>query len=180
MIRNPAIQAGRCELIAIDPSSTRTGYALFDRRGVVDAGFLRPDRTKDRADRRVRAMARDLVDLIEEWGPRVGVIEIPSGAPGRGSRRGGKTSLIVYGFAAGALYGVMLTALARVHPVLETIWTRGQPKARRVVSVATRYPQYLAAADRDRGRDVADAIGLGDWWRSYGQLETGDGKSQPR
>ena len=79
-------------VLAVDPSSTRTGYALMsDAITVVEAGYLTPERVRDSAIDRVGAMCTELAKLIREGEPVTGVIEIPSGRPGRGSRAGGRS-----------------------------------------------------------------------------------------
>jgi hypothetical protein len=44
----------------------------------------------------------------------------------------------------------------------ENAWTRGIPKQTRQLAVESMYPQYNI--EQDSGGDIADAIGLIDWW----------------
>mgnify|MGYP007100106880 CR=1 FL=1 len=156
-------------LIAIDPSSTRIGWALFDGT-LVDAGFTRPGRTKDGYIERVRSMVDDLCGIVERHEPNVAVIEVPSGKAARGSRPGMAGTQAIYGLAVGAVWQSMLLVVpsnARGgHGVVETTtereWTRSVPKAARARTLPLEYPQLDWSADG--GLDMADAIGIGLWW----------------
>lgn len=154
-------------ILAIDPSSSCTGYAmLLSHNNLVEAGRFLPGKTRDSAVHRIMAMGRDLAALIREKQPDEIVIEISSGKVGR--RHGGAgAGLAVYGMAVGYLWA---TAAAfanndgpiKVHTIEENAWTCGVPKEKRTANVALRFKQYRTADDP--GGDVADAIGLGCWW----------------
>jgi hypothetical protein len=85
----------------------------------------------------------------------------------------------VYGCGVGA---VGLTAWqwgrahagCQVHAVLENDWTRGVPKGQRQLALATLYPVYAEHLAEDPGGDMADGLGLADWWlrtrRAEGRL----------
>lgn len=164
-------------ILALDPSSTRTGYAVTDDAGrVVDAGILKPNRADDPPNDRIAAMAAELPSLVREYGVREVVIEDTSGKVG-GRHRGGGAGLAVYGKAVGWFIAVARTLLppGRVHCVLENTWTRGRRKPDRAsaVALAAGSPRQLAG---DRGHDAADAIGLAQWFVQARRL---DAKAPP-
>lgn len=158
-------------ILALDPSSKCTGYAIM--RGVaagdlIEFGVLKPNRVKDEPIERIRAMVVDAIDLAIEHLVDAVVIE---GTTGKVSARhaGGGAGLSVYGMAVGAMWGAISWAGLRdndlpVHLVRENLWTMSQRKARRARVICGLYPRYAAAARQDPGLDAADAIGLGRWW----------------
>ncbi len=154
-------------IIALDPSSTCTGYAVMESaETLVSAGLLRP-RSSDEAIERITSMACDLRELITECRPRKVVIEVTSGkVAGRHRQRSQGAGLGVYGTAVGAMYAVSLIEMgwlrSRVVPIHENTWTHGVPKAQRQRHCAAAFPAYSMADDP--GADVADAIGLGCWY----------------
>lgn len=153
-------------LLALDPSSTRIGWAVFSGAAVLAAGFTRPARTRDGYVERVVAMVDDLVYIVDANLPRHVVIEVPSGRFGTGARNGASSVLALYGFAAGAVWMRMrcLSLLSRmnVHVVNESEWTRSKPKAQRARVAQLTYPHLDWS--RDTGMDMADAVGIGLWW----------------
>jgi len=160
----------------LDPSSTRTGYALM--RGaeeVGDAGYLRPERASDPAMIRCLDMGLEVEGLIQEFEPDWAIVEIPSGKVHRRlAGRSGGAGLSVYGMAVGVILGVCNWHLGRrqLHGVTENEWTGGVPKGKRCQLLAAQFPAYAERFARDPGGDVADALGLGEWW--YRQLAIRD------
>lgn len=153
-------------VVGIDPSSTRTGYAILkDPLAVHDAGYFRPHRKEDDVPTRIRTMAGEVGDLVHELSNPVHVVvEIPSGLVGA-RHRGGGSGLTVYGMAVGAIwYACELAAPGDVTAVTETRWTRGETKSVRRQWIAAQFPEYAEMAARDTGGDVSDAIGLALWW----------------
>lgn len=149
-------------LLALDPSSTCMGYAVFHGRTLVDAGKLKPRRTKDEANDRIDHMVSfGLNDLLIEHNPEAVVVEDTSGKVGR-RHHGNGAGLAVHGKAVGAVVWWLRGRGSDVHAIPENVWTRGTPKEKRQTRVATCYPQYDPA--KDKGGDVSDAIGLGDWF----------------
>lgn len=154
-------------ILALDPSSTCSGYAaMTDANILVDAGKIKPHRASDPANARIRAMAADVLVLVEQHKPEVVVVEDTSGKVAR-RHGGGGAGLAVYGKAIGWLVATLEAAGVRVVTVLENDWSRGQPKRRRQQIVAAAFKGYDAA--KDSGGDVADAIALGQWWFVEGQ-----------
>lgn len=179
-------------VLALDPSSTCTGYAVLEGLapgGLLEGGLMRPGASKrvvgvsDEAGvadvaawlgsrelaacRRVVETLCDLRELVERVKPDRVVIEVPSGKVGTGARRGASGSLTTYGMAAGAVWGLCrVMAPGRVVPITERMWTvdAGSKSARVAEVLAVYGGRYEAGADS--GMDTADAIGLGRWyWR---------------
>lgn len=148
-------------LLCIDPSSTLCGYALFKAGVLTECGLLKPQRTRDDANDRIKSMVaeatcvalQDSVDLI--------IIEDTSGKVG--ARHGGHgAGLAIHGKAVGWMIG-SLRAHYPVECVLENEWTRGIKKVYRQAVIAVMFPK-LYDPKKDKGGDAADAIGLGMYW----------------
>lgn len=168
-------------ILALDPSTTRTGYAVMSAADkIVDAGYLAPRRTRDDVEARIDAMVDGLAELCEEHWPRSIIIEVPSGRPGAGSKAGAQGRLAIYGMAVGELRRAAKELVdwhARaprgepgVVSVNEREWTRGRTKVQRQALIAQQFKAYAQHVARDRGGDVADAIGIGQWWFTRGRL----------
>ncbi|HEV7298709.1 MAG TPA: hypothetical protein VGN72_05030 [Tepidisphaeraceae bacterium] len=153
-------------ILALDPSSSRTGYALMrDARTLLEAGLLKPNRADDPANDRIRAMSADLLALIGEKQPRLIVVEDTSGKVARRTREKGANGagLAVYGKAVGWILGACEATGIETHAVLENVWTRRTHKSTRqhwvIAEFGARYDPVS-----DSGMDVSDAISLGRWW----------------
>ena len=150
-------------LLAIDPSSTKTGYAVMaDSMTLLDAGFLKPDKTRDPAIMRIAAMTKQLGEVLDEWQPGKVLVEMPS-AHAAGRLQGRATGLAIYGFAAGAMWRAC-HAVTDTEVVDAQVWTRGVSKLKRQQLICMAFPQY--DSEKDKGGDIADAIGLAVWWFS--------------
>lgn len=149
-------------ILAIDPSSTCTGYACLSHRGdILEHGALKPNRRRDTTDVRITTMAAELNTLMVEQRPEIVVIEMPGGGVFK-YQRGGGAGLSVYGWAAGYLLATIRRHGSRVELVDPSTWTRGKRKSTRTATVAMTVGSY--DRDTDKGQDAADAIGLGRWW----------------
>lgn len=159
-------------ILALDPSSTVTGWALLDLGGrILQGGLLKPDKIRSEPQFRILRMADDLQQLLNEFEPGTIVVEITSGKVGINRHKGAGSGLGVYGMAVGFLWAVVVFWLqglpaeqgrTEIILVKENDWTRGVPKSDRIAAVAAEFPQYDAA--RDPGGDLADAISLGQWY----------------
>lgn len=170
IVEGPIVVEGHTRLLSIDPSSTRTGYAIMTTEqpdGVVEAGYLKPHRTKDPPITRIDAMCDDLLQLIQSEQPTHAAIELTSGKVGK-RHKGRGAGLATYGMAIGAMWQTMRDHMpdgdACCYAITENLWTAGQPKAKRLGLLAQIYPAYASQVGKDRGGDVGDAIGLGRWW----------------
>lgn len=157
------------QVVTIDPSSTAVGWARFTGTGhkftVVEAGVLRPERSGRGAIWRVQSLLKQFRNLVFEWASSIHyVIEVPSGKVGTGQRRGAASSLAIYGFAAGAIWGACVFFEDGVEAITERQWTRGMPKGKRTALLRLWCPFYDAQASIDPGGDMADAIGIGFYW----------------
>lgn len=177
-------------LLALDPSSSCTGYAVLEGllpADLVEGGLLKPSASKRvvgcsveagnaalsswmsrgelGAYRRVVETLEDVRGLVARVEPELVVVEVPSGKVGTGARRGAKGSLTTYGMAAGAVWSVCRELLPTV-PVTERVWTADAgSKAKRAALALSVYGRRYDAG-QDPGGDTADAIGLGRWyWR---------------
>lgn len=161
------------KLLALDPSSSRTGYAVGTgpaRADLIDAGLLVPN--GGAALRRLRQLRHDLINLLREHRPDAIVLEVPSGKV-HGYHRGGGAGLSIYGMAAGVAldvawhYGWECRRRGiEIKPVDANLWTRGVRKSHRQRCMAHDY-QGIYDPRRDPGGDTADALGLLQWW--FGQ-----------
>ena len=145
--------------LTLDPSSTRTGYAIgTSRTHLIEAGILTP--SKGNPVERAYAMAKDAVALIRDHVPATVVIETPSPqAPhGKAGARGQAT----YGMAVGIILATVRSVHRNVELVRADVWKRRVPKKHLIDCIANDFPQYDRKADR--GGDCADAIGLLQWW----------------
>lgn len=141
-------------ILAIDPSSTCCGAAVFAHGKLVDAWRVTPDRTRDDDRTRVTAMIAELEEILHEHDPAVVVIEqpLPVAMPGRH-----KANAIMQR-AYGRIMQAFLDAGCEVVEVPVNVWTRGRSKRNRA-SVLVGHD-----AEKDKGLDGADAIGLGRWF----------------
>lgn len=155
-------------LLSIDPSLTCTGWALFDDEGVVDLGRISTSPKEQLLDR-LQCLADGLqAPLTEVAGGHV-VIEVPSGKVGKKLHGRNAAGLSVYGVAVGY---VICTSKQLGHEpdlITEQQWTGSQPKRVRTAIVTGTCPAYATWVKKDRGGDIADAIGLGEWWRRIGR-----------
>lgn len=182
-------------LLALDPSSTTTGYAVLRLdlpagtsagEVVVEAGLIRPEHRRAGFQERSFSLAAQAVALMRVWRPSAMVVEVPSGKVGSGARRGAGVSLMAYAYAAGEMVGALTWAMAHdpgesgyapaetVDRVDDRTWTNGRPKPERLAVLRSVFPAYAAAAEDDGGGDAGDAILLGLWWR--GRYLGGDGQ----
>ena len=151
------------KLLAFDPSSSCTGWALGlrDERDlqVCQADMLKPP-GRVRGWHKVRWMAGAARTVIAQCKPDQIIIEVPSGKIHRGMKGSG---LSIYGAAVGAIDSECTRAAFTV-PVTPLDWARHFPKARRPVKAVMLWPGYAAIASKDRGKDIADAVCLLDYF----------------
>ncbi|HRS29370.1 MAG TPA: hypothetical protein P5255_14015 [Phycisphaerae bacterium] len=166
--RDDAVPTIERRVLGLDPSATRTGFALMrDASTIIDMGCVVPDRQADTPLRRLESQILALEALIQAARPTVAVIEVTSGHVAK-RHGGGGAGLAIYGGAVGGIYIATWLWMGRnggrVEGVLENVWTRGVPKRQRRGHMAMTYPAYRRIAERDKGGDIADALGLCHWW----------------
>lgn len=152
-------------LLALDPSSTAVGWAVFDRGKLLAVGVERA--SSEDVDRRIAKLIARTAAMAIGWVPSVVVMEVVSGMHRRSNRSNAhRQSTATCGFAQGAIYGVLLAKNFDVKRIKENTWTGGKPKAKRAELVKLTQPVYAewARKDGDRGLDGADSVGLGLWY----------------
>lgn len=173
-------------ILILDPSSTCTGYAIMSDRknargrySLMDAGRLMPERAKDPANDRIRAMVREILNISAEHRPDRIVVEDTSGKIARHGRGRGMNGagLAIYGKAVGWILGACYSTGIEVVPILENEWTRGISKeGRQKIVIAAYGDQYDPA--KDPGLDTSDAIRLGEYFLALEDLNHGRSKNQ--
>ena len=161
-------------ILAIDPASVVCGIACGTWRPGVSqdavierASLIRETKTMDSEQRIVNLVDR-FVHIVEREQPDRIIVEIPSGKPGTGSKRGASYSLIIYGGAAFALRTACQMMIQKcgfgfeLHTVKENIWTRRWTKRERQLMACAIVPGYQIA--NDPGVDAGDAACLLMWW----------------
>jgi hypothetical protein len=160
-------------ILSLDPSSTATGWALLDLAGrIVQGGIIKSDKLRNEPQFRIKSMAEEFRQLLNEFGPGIVIIEITSGKVGLNRHKGSGSGLSIYGMAVGYLWAVTDCWLrqlpaeqqgqTQIVPIRENLWCRGISKADRIAAVACEFPEYNPADDP--GGDLADAVSLGQWY----------------
>lgn len=148
-------------ILALDPATKATGYAVGGWTGsVLEAGVIR-GRSRDNACDRVRTMTRELQQIIAALGPFYAVgIEVPAKKPP--GRIKAAANQATYGYAVGAIAATTWLALPRtpIYQPRSDQW-KNIPKPQHVQRVAIMVPSYRP--EHDAGGDIADAIGIM-WW----------------
>lgn len=159
--------------LTLDPSSSATGWAIFDGRGGVKSfGVLRPIRSASPIAR-IDQMVRKAVHLCMDHKPVLVVLELASGRVHR-SHKGGGSGLTMLGAAQGAMRQAVRDLGFPVEVVSELEWTGRIDKEVRAGRIRMEFPEYraFAKAGHDNGFDAADAIGLGLWYHRLAQLDS--------
>lgn len=156
------------DLLALDPSSSAVGWAVFLDGRPIDAGVIRSASTD--FGRRLARLVRGVQDVISIHAPRSIAMEWNEGRPSSNDpkrRRSLKvTTTLCHG--QGALFGALMTRGIAVEFVGDMTWTSREGKNRlkkevRAAEVRGRYPDLAEVWENDPGDDAADAVGLGEW-----------------
>ncbi|HMN97406.1 MAG TPA: hypothetical protein PKC90_13105 [Phycisphaerales bacterium] len=151
---------------SIDPSSTRTGVAIWRPPDAVPLLVALCGGSASDPCVRIDRIVELLADLIHHRRVRGVVIEIPSGRVGTGARAGATGHLAIYGMAVGAIRQACLSMLGgaqdQVISVDERTWTRRRPQRSRIALARAIAPELVHRSDP--GGDLADAVALGAWW----------------
>jgi len=148
-------------LLALDPSSTAVGWAIFDGGELRTLGVFRA--ASDNPMSRIAKLADAVARLADAWQPDTVVIETVSGM----HRHARSMSVATCAMAQGAIWYVVgkgqVGGPRTISPIKENAWTKGKPKAKRAELVKLTQPVYaeFQRKDGDRGLDAADAVGLG-------------------
>lgn len=154
------------KLLALDPSSTATGYALFQDDKLLACGKFK-GRTKDPALVRCEAMLAAAQEICLTHAPLEVIVEMPGGTVHRRVRGHSPTGLDIYGMAAGMIYqgcnGLPPGTVTAIHSVTPNGWTAGKSKHERAKWYGAMF-KGVYDPEHDKGLDIADAIGLGLWF----------------
>lgn len=153
------------KIIAVDPSLTRTGFAVITHRDRRDPLFHSLGRITADVDgspeRRAFDIAYQLCDVIAEEDPQIAVVETP--APAVRAHRQARAYQSRYGMCVGVVLAVIAErASLDVFGVAADKWTRGMSKQERAAWLGRLCPGY--DRKRDTGMDAADAAELGLWF----------------
>lgn len=156
-------------LLSIDPSSTRTGWAVFHGEDLFDSGTIGP-RASLTSWERIMAIANSVGDLLVHKNIEYVVMEV-----GRKTHAGkpNVSGLQVYGMAMGAIGITVASFFHAVSPsdkcyefIDANQWVRGLSKPDRIRNLGIilkdypRIKEICAAAGGDEG----DAVDMGMWW----------------
>lgn len=148
-------------ILAIDPSSSCSGWAIGTTADVIDHGrwYGRGIPIDDRDYvTRPTSMVAECRSVIAAHRPAIAIIEEP--APSKLSPR----VQYQYAEAFGRLYQVTMDELdGEVRRVPAAKWTRNRPKAARAACIEQTVASYTTQGDS--GLDEADAIGLLQWFQ---------------
>lgn len=165
-------------LLAIDPSSTRTGLAVMDYDGNLIEAFAAEPKSTDSADKRIITQCGDVYDLLAATDLDCIVIEGTSGKINKKRHKGSGAGMSVYGMAVGAIWmtcywWVFNDFYSSIDVIIipENDWTNGVEKKQRAANMAMVYPQYKP--ENDPGLDIGDAIGLGRWYVDRERIKNG-------
>lgn len=160
-------------IFSLDPGSCKCEWCVVTReKELVAGGHLLPRKIKASNDVRIGDMCADLRVLLNEWMPKIVLIEWCSGHVGRRRHRGAGAYLSIYGISVGALWWTIVTwkeslpeeQQSGIEVVLidEILWTGGIDKFSRATAIANLFPRYNIT--KDPGHDLADSIGLCVWY----------------
>jgi len=144
-------------ILCLDISSTATGWATFAGKNLRGFGLIKP-RGKDALDRIRDTVVQVLAVVSEEDAQEV----YYERSDGKTHRRITKAAnLSVLGEAQGSVATALRISGYPVHAVGTNEWTKGKRKETRARTVRMMFPAYFEWSAKDKGLDVADAIGLG-------------------
>ncbi|GAF92409.1 unnamed protein product [marine sediment metagenome] len=141
--------------ISLDPSSTATGFAIWQWGKLSCHGVIKPPR-KDEADERIRKMVEFVEDLIATYNVSQAVFEEPQKIdPG-----GYKKNLWIYKKAVQNISSHLVTLLGEgnVYPVGPQMWKGSSKKKHTLREVNLIYGLELTDDNE------ADAIKIGEWF----------------
>ena len=166
-------------ILALDPSSTATGYAVFDGRILARCGTLQSD--FDTSMLRCLDMADGVDGLLGCGACAHGAVHVVIEIPGVFARIGRGAALATYGFAVGCVVERVRAAGyvpgQTLHGYTPGQWMKGmQTKEKRYRFARSLWPNFAWPAVTGRktlnyNNDAGDAALLGWWW-----MDSADGK----
>jgi Holliday junction resolvasome RuvABC endonuclease subunit len=149
------------KILSLDPSSTACGWAVLDDdRTIVDLGVIKPGGHRPLWSR-VGRMCDAVGELMARIEPDEVLVEVTSGMTYKARRA---SSLATLGMAQGAVWCAVKAGGREPHVVTEVEWTQRRKKQDRQRELGIWCDAYRAVQKRDKGGDIADAVGLGLWW----------------
>ena len=151
--------------ISMDPSSTQTGYSIYQQRDcsieLIDFGSIKPP-AKLPAVERVESMVIDLGVLISKHKPAQGFIECLGKATYQRGGKSGNAGEHVLRKAWAVLYALLVEQLGlyNIYGVTPQTWKGNRPKEYTLDIVNKTYSLELIPKEND----IADAIYLGGWF----------------
>ena len=165
-------------MLSIDPSINDCGYAGWDGGKPIEYGLIHPPRRL--RDWRLKAhdVKRQIEALVAMRDPLFVICESPNEVFDKSASRvdpGDGTLKLAY--LVGSLASSVHVAPAQPRFFLEvspSCWKGRGRKTATLALVNTRYGVNLT--DEKRDLDIADAIGIGDWFKLFGhERHLGDG-----
>ena len=154
------------KIIAIDPGSIITGYAVVTETGrLLDAGLIKPKNRDDPPNIRIGEIVNAVHALLIEHEPDIIVLEWTTGKVNKGRHKGGGRGLAIYGIAVGAIWITMELWHKDNHGDIVLIdegWTKGVKKKKRLEDLELTCSAYNR--EDDKSGDMGDAICLGEYY----------------
>jgi hypothetical protein len=151
-------------ILALDPSSTATGYAIHDGRTFIEKGVLRPDTGKEKCPcRRAYQMGREVQTIIDEHADRLTLILVENPPPTQRKKRSNPGAQHQ---AFGLIMGVVIGSKVPYRTIHPSTWTRNRPKELWSQDIRRR---HKLPAGKDKGADACAAIGMTEWWAMVGR-----------
>ena len=158
-------------LLAIDPSTTKIGWAIFTDQGLRKYGTISPPKVKTpikavrRKDwwSRTKVAEREISSLIERYRPTKVIIEQPQIFQSKKGQAASNSSSIIKLCIAAGVYAGSALGDPRIEVVFTPVnqWKGTVPKhitQRRVLR------RYGVALSKTVDNNAIDAIGIGDWY----------------
>lgn len=145
-------------LLAIDPSTTSTGWAMFEDDKLVRKGCIKG--SGGTPIERAANVARGIEDKINLYHPTHIISEYPhKGGPGMKS----KTITILF-HLCGAIHGLAIAYDLDVEFIEPIKWKGNIPKKIHQPRIIKRVKKRYDIDISEENNDVIDAVGIGDWF----------------
>lgn len=153
-------------ILALDPSSTCTGYSVFDNEKLIEAGLIKPNKSGLKPIDRMYQMAQEVSSLVAEYKAKIELVLIELPPPTQGKRRSNPG--VQHQAFGMCMYVLMSHGLPRVHQIHPATWTKCRSKEVWAPIIRAKYPR-LGYGGTDSGADAAAAVGMTDWWLMIGR-----------